>query len=517
MLCRSRLEVLVALCAAVILTVACGRRLETKLVEPQDAASLDKKSTFLKAHMKNGDVYILKVWHVNPQAGLVSGAGEHFDVNRKLIGTGQAVIPLAEVALFETNVTKVSGAGVANTVVWVVSAVVTVACLVNPKACFGSCPTFYMTDGERSVLQAEGFSASIAPSLEARDVDALYRARPRGRRVSLRMTNEALETHVVRRIELLVAPRPAGGRVVATPDSRFWAVTDLRPPRQCTAGEGSCLGAVTAIDNRERSSKTSPTNLAHREFIELEFDDPHSQGPLGLVIEARQTFLSTFLFYQGLAYLGRKAVAHLAALERGDAALLDRARGFHHLLGGIDVQVLGAGGDWETVGSFDETGPLATDVQMVPLPADTDARRLRLRLTQGHWRLGYLALARLQKPVEPTVLRPKKATTVSGAAADPRALVIGDERTLVTLPGDEYRFEFELPEVADNLELFLASRGYYLEWMREEWLQDESEIRAAMLFYKPEWALRFLAPKFKKMEPAMEQLFWKSRYARPNR
>ena len=35
-----------------------------------------------------------------------------------------------------------------------VSLAVTAMCLANPKACFGSCPTFYATDGTSEVLQA---------------------------------------------------------------------------------------------------------------------------------------------------------------------------------------------------------------------------------------------------------------------------------------------------------------------------------------------------------------------------
>jgi hypothetical protein len=53
----------------------------------------------------------------------------------------------------------------------------------------------------------------------------------------------------------------------------------------------------------------------------------------------------------------------------------------------------------------------------------------------------------------------------------------------------------------------LASTGYYLKWMREEWLQDESAANLALLLYQPELMLRRLAPRFKKVEPHMEELF----------
>ncbi len=57
-----------------------------------------------------------------------------------------------------------------------ISLAVTAYCIANPKACFGSCPTFYLEDEggrEPERPQAEGFSESIARVLEARDIDAL--------------------------------------------------------------------------------------------------------------------------------------------------------------------------------------------------------------------------------------------------------------------------------------------------------------------------------------------------------
>ena len=84
----------------------------------------------------------------------------------------------------------------------------------------------------------------------------------------------------------------------------------------------------------------------------------------------------------------------------------------------------------------------------------------------------------------------------------------------MTLPGDEYTLVYDLPDNFGELELFLDSRGYYIEWMREEWLRDEDPARAAMMFFEPEKALRVLAPEFKRREARMEKIFWSSRYAR---
>ena len=86
---------------------------------------------------------------------------------------------------------------------------------------------------------------------------------------------------------------------------------------------------------------------------------------------------------------------------------------------------------------------------------------------------------------------------------------------LATLPGDAYTLLYRLPENFDRWELFLESRGYYLEWMRSQWLDEEDHGRAAEMLLDPRAALRRLAPAYKRQEAGMDSVFWRSRYARP--
>lgn len=436
---RRRLTRLLA--GFVILSVAggCAARNIRTLVSPQDVGSLEKRSPYLKAHMRDGRVYVLTEWVVDETAQEVRGNGTVLGPNRLDLEGGALTVRISEVALFETNVVQQSRSVSVLGVITGISAALTLYCAINPKACFGSCPTFYVPDGERSLLQAEGFSDSIAPSLEARDVDALYRARPAQREFEVRMRNEALETHVVRYVRVLAAPRPHGGRVIAGQTGDLWQATDLVEARACSGAEGDCLDAVRRLDGRERYSRSDGQDLATRERIELEFDAP-GDGPVGLVIGSRQTLLSTFLLYQGLAYMGSTAGEWLARLERGDARVRERARGLHQALGGIEVLVQDARGSWVAAGEVHEAGPLAADVKVVRLPPVVRGRvKVRLRLTRGHWRLDYLALARLGARVDPVRLDPievRKADLVVVVPAD----------GLTTLPGDEYRFLYRLPE-----------------------------------------------------------------------
>src|SRR5690606_41304072 len=83
---------------------------------------------------------------------------------------------------------------------------------------------------------------------------------------------------------------------------------------------------------------------------------------------------------------------------------------------------------------------------------------------------------------------------------------------LITLPGDSYFLNYELPDDYKNYELFMQSKGYYLEWMREEWLPEENPLKVYQMFYNPKQFFKDLAPQYKLIEAGMEETFWRSKY-----
>lgn len=504
-------------CVLVVCLLAAGgcvKRLHRTLVPPGRVETLDREAPWLKVHLADGRLWRLSPWSVDEAARRVTGEGTLFAADRSEVRTGPAAIPLDSVSLLETNVVRPSPTVAALGIVTGITAGVAVYCAANPKACFGSCPTFYVTDGSREILQAEGFSASIAPALEATDLDALYRARPSGREVRVRMANEAYETHVVRRVDLLAVRRPAGRRVMADAAGAFWVVGRTVPPARCEAPEGSCREALAAFDGRERWSEADSFDLGRREVLDLTFP-PVRGGRPALAVASRQSLLPTYLLYQGLAWLGTRVGDWMAALDREGGRSLDAARSVADALGGIDVLARAADGGWDSVATIRETGPLAADLRLVPLPlpAGGDSVRVRLRMARGAWRLDRVALAALEREARPLRIRPDRALLSGSSDTTALAELLDEGRVLVTFPGDAYTLVYHLPREAAGYELFLESRGYYLEWMREEWIREEDGLRAAGLLLDPEGALRRLAPAYKRVEPGLEDAFWRSKYA----
>jgi hypothetical protein len=498
-------------CLVMIAVNACSYAAKRALTPPQRISLIDRNSPYVKAHMPDGTMYLLSEWRVNPATQKMSGQGTLYNAERDKLSAGQFDIDISSVAVFETNVIQETGS-VAYVMI-APSIILSAVCITSPKTCFGSCPTFYAWDGENDALMAEGFSASIAPVLEARDVDALSRLVPVDGKVSLRMTNEALETHVVRRADLLAAERKPGIQTVATDENEFYGVSEIVAPLKANAATGDCLDKLVEADGAEWFSRADSTDLATKEWITLEF--PATTGDdLGLVISSRQTLMTTYLLYQTLAYMGSSTgwwLAHMESLGPRAVTYTENLLGY---LGGIEVQV-DDGNGWRSVGETNEVGPLATDTRLVPLgKIDSELRSVRLRLTQGYWRIDQVALARIGDQVEPSRIRPTHVMREGKPDERAREALLDPDSTLTTMPGDEYTLVYNLPDRHSKYDLFLDSRGYYYEWIRQEWLEEEDPNGVAMMLFETDRAMRELAPDFKRVEAGAEQSFWGSRYAR---
>ncbi len=487
-------------------------------IEPPTAS---EEAVFVKVHTLDGEVYVLESWSFDESKRTVHGQGLHYSAERDVLGSGGQTISYDQVALLETNTPERLHHATSLAIIGVVAGAVAgvgIFCAINPKACFGSCPTFYVREPGEGLLslRAEGFSSSVAESLEARDVDHLGVVDPPSGRFELTVANEAFETHFLRHVELLSVARPDPSVEVFHTREGFAGARDLVAPIACRAGdagERDCLAEVGAQDELEYASLTDSRDLATREVVELEFRaDRHAER--ALIVRARNSLLDTFLFYQGLAYMGRELPRWIwrADEEGPDGALAQLLRGFDRELGDIEVEVWD-GRRWRAAGQFSEYGPIAEETQLIPLPTVLtpagEPLRVRLILTQGRWKLDRLALAELTGPLEAQTLVPVSVT--HDGRDDPEALarLLDDQTRLHSYPGDVWGLGFEIPEGPQTL--FLAAEGFYWEWMREDWMVEEDGLAAVRFFADPGATLRRLAPAFKALETNMEPVFWETR------
>lgn len=493
-------------------TGGCGHtEWQAELAPPEQARELDADAPFLKVHGHDGDLWVLEQWQVSVEQRTVTGLGMRYDAQRHETERGNVTIPFDDIALLETN-RPMSVTSVGSVVLGVVTGVslgMTAFCAVDPKACFGSCPTFYADAGQGEILQAEGFSASVGRAFEDTDVDSLEVV-PRDGVVTVRMRNEALETHRVRSLRLLAVPVQDGGTALRSADG-FHPAHRIAPAVACSADGADCLDEVAERDRRELSPRTDPDDLAARQTIELEL--PHPEGRAGIVVTARNSFVNTFLFYQVLAWMGRDVGEWMMALDDGASA--EDAWQVMRDLQAMRIEVRGADGTWTELGVLDEMGPIATDRHLLLLPEDLPPGRVQVRIdmARGYWRIDRIALAEIGPAVEAVAISPREVRRDGARDDDALEALVGAEAYLTTYPGDEYELRFVAPPGPHAF--FLESRGYYYEWMREQWLAEENPFELARFFTDTAGALRRLAPAFKRIEDDMERVFWQSRITRP--
>lgn len=474
---------------------------------------------FLKAHLINGDVCILEnTWEVDTNKNLVSGNGIRYDFNRVQTYQGNMAIPFDSVSIFETNkkiVKPEAGRIAALTILLAVNSVVGVYCIVVPKACFGSCPTFYINEKDDfHYADAEGFSNAIAPSMEYSDIDALNNKTLSDNSFSITMKNEALETHCLNEVKLLAYPRKKGERIYQSPDNNFYLCENNYSISSATGTEGDIMSLLKYEDRQERFSPSDGHNLSSKEEIYLDFDNVRNQNDLGLIVNFRQTLMTTYFIYSAMGYMGDEVGDIFAKMERSSETSDKLKNGIKKELGDIDVYLWNEQETtWELQGGIYETGPIAINRQILPLVNGSSNSKIKLKLVlnKGLWRIDYLSLTNVKEKVSPIELSPSSILNKGKIDNEARASLNKSGKYLISMPGSEYKFNFTLPEQNVDYELFLQSKGYYLEWMREHWIKDKDLLKLRQMVENPKKYLEVEANDFKRYEATMEDIFWSSK------
>lgn len=473
---------------------------------------------FLKIHLKNGHVAIIQdPWIIDSLQSTITGNGHLYDEHRSLIRMGQLALSKEDIAILETNndlntVTNSRKGGLI--LLTVVNAALTISCLINPKACFGSCPTFYMEgQTELHASAAEGFSNAISPALAYTDIDALNTSAIADKDFTLIMKNEALETHCIDDVHLLVYPRATHERILHAPDDRFYKTDSIIALHCAKLGERDITPLLSHHDFNEWYSMADSFNLSSREEIVLSFDNNAQIAQPGLILGFRQTLMTTYFIYSAMGYMGDEVSDYFAKIETNRHLRENIGKGISRELGKIEVYLReDCKSSWKYQGELHETGPIALNHQVLPLRDKLKpGSELKLVQNKGLWRIDYIALSAFSQEVIPQHIYPYEIrhddisdTSLLHALRTPGL-------SFASLPGETYTLHFKFPESDKDYEIFLSSRGYYLEWMRTEWLKEKSPYKLHQMMMKPKDYLQQEAAAYKEYERTMEETFWNSK------
>ena len=512
------------ICVAIvgILCLSCNkyqshvyRKMYSQVTEIENIDSSQYK--YLKAHFKDGRVAMLNSWEINEAEDSIIGQGGMFDIKRDLKAYGRIGVAISDVSLFETNHKDfidsdngdlITGLAILTTM----NTVFATFCITVPKACFGSCPTFYFEpDKDVYYADAEGFSNAIVPSMQNTDIDDLNKSSSNDI-VKLYLKNEALETHMIDDIHLETIPIQEGERAYMSIDGEYVISGRQESPIKVLGGNPMNLDLFRNTDANEYFSTTDSFQLETKEVLEFQFAPFRQADSKAILINFRQTFLTTYLFYECLSLAGDEATDFLSQVNLSDKSQKHYDRIFKKL-GRIEVLVQSeSNSGWEKIAEIGETGPIARNTQVVRLPEQFNSEeqiQVRLRMTKGHWRIDQLGLINVKKVAQPTNVWPQ-LKILRGENIESKLKGV-DNTYLSTFPGDEYELIFELPE-GQNHQLFLSSTGYYLEWLRKEWLEEKDIPKLKKLIRGDKRTWEEVARDFKEVEAQMESDFWSSKY-----
>lgn len=475
------------------------------------------KHPFLKAHMYNGDLYVFgRNWRYDAEQDVLIGSAQLYNANRNLQYSGESKIKIDDVAIFESNApfeSKAQQRISALTIMTGINVAIAGLCVTNPKACFGSCPTFYLNEEDNfHYADAEGFSNAISPALSYADIDALPRTNKEDSMATLFMKNEALETHCIKKLNLLSVDVEANQEALHLTSNNF-IVSELKhSPISASHNKKDIKPLINQDDRKELFISSDSTNLRSKTEIYLDFETNEVPDSLALELHFRQSMLTTYLIYSGLDYMGDKTGEYFAEIERSKLISDQLKKGIQKELGGIEVYGLSENGSWKKLGVFNETGPIAINRQAIYFEncSKDNLVQLKLVLNKGLWRLDYAALHSKVKKVKAKEL---EAYEILKAENDDfkSAEFSPINELLLSLPSDKFKITFNTKKPLNKQQLFLKSEGYYLEWIRDEWAKEARPKKLRELILYPKRYLKQEAKTYSELEFELEQDFWNSK------
>ncbi len=359
-------------------------------------------------------------------------------------------------------------------------------CLACPKCCFGSCPTVYDDSSGKPVFEAELFSYSVSKLLEAADIDVLDSPYPANGVLRLRVTNEAMETHYINHLAVEVIEHPVGTSVYASPGLGTLPVGLTVPPDAAATVRGEdILDKLRTSDESFFRSGDGPVKAVSKEAAFDSFEVVKKVAPtkpnVRMTIRYRNTLLTTILFYDiVLASQGLQALDWTARMN-SDRVYASQFLAVYKFFSGIRIQEWNDG-RWQPVAQLPDAGPLnwKTMAVDVPVPA-TGEIRLRLQFFPDNFMIDAIGFD-LAPPAVETISRLRVApSSIWDHAFRPRpeygSLIENDDGAyLITEPGDYFILDYQLPTAPEKSErarsLTIASKGYYLEWIRGSWVRN---------------------------------------------
>ncbi len=347
----------------------------------------------------------------------------------------------------------------------------------------GSCPYVYAFDGTQFKLEAEAFGTSISKALEAQTFNLLPSLVPVDGRLTVRVSNERPETHLLNSVHLLVADAREASSVVLDIDNVLWPLPHAVPP--AAARDHSGKNILIDIVNKDRCywksdlAHTAPFS-AFRDELEVQFDLPRGASEATLVIHAINTELITEVYRSVGAVLGDATLLFYHALEQ-DPELQSNIREWIRECN-LRIEVAN-GTNWKEVGMMPpeaNVAPFSRAIRISNLGGLQGPLRVRLSSLTDVWRIDAVSID--FSPVQPLPLHQLEIISVS--ASDQMnwegAIKSSDSSYALILPPNYLDITFaSAPTIGLQKPVYiLAAQGYLYEWFSQS-IEHASSVVSA--------------------------------------
>ncbi|MGH7444172.1 MAG: hypothetical protein ACREKM_04825, partial [Longimicrobiales bacterium] len=361
---------------------------------------------------------------------------------------------------------------------------VAISCIWDPK-CFGSCPTVYTMGADGEVLEAELFSYSVAPLLEARDVDRIGTHAGADGFVQVEIRDEALETHRINYLGVLAVTHEADELIVPDARGEPLALGGLTAAARASDATGRDVRPLIAA--RDSAFYTSaPALLAAasvdqlEDHIDLTLPAVTGADSIAVVLRLRNSLLNTVLFYDlMLASAGAQALDWMGAELQRIGPAIELGQWYTERMG-MQVHVHD-GSAFQHVARIPDAGPIAwKDVAVaVPVLTNGDSIRIRLSFVVDEWRIDRIRIATAVRRPEVREIAVTEVIGPDGRSADAlrSSMSAPDEAYAETLPGQRFTARFDVGHATSARTFMIAAQGYYTEWIRPDWIRTAQEPR----------------------------------------
>ncbi len=387
-------------------------------------------------------------------------------------------------------------------------------------AIFGSCPTVYSFSDTGTVLEAECFSYSVAEMFEQPDLDKLNFTKQTNNRIKINLTNEALETHYIDKFNLVYVDHEKKYSAYPTDEEEIILTGDFEQNLSINDRFGTSIKQEVMFKDslHFRTDERIVNELQNRiltDWIDIEIDIPEEKEEAALVMNYRNTLLNTILLYDVmLSSQGAEALDWIGD-QTGNLWYAYNFDKWYRSHFGIHIKVF-EDGEYSEVYRLGDTGPIIWHESAVKIPLPEGKKlKLRLEFLPDNFMIDQIGLSfdlcenyDLKEINMCSMLNTKQKTNIST-----KLMNEDDDEYFITYPGENYEIYYDVSDIPKDKtrSFFIASDGYYIEWIRKDWIDYGAGIEPDKVFRFGDEAIKQTAVLWKQKRSTFEKHFHESK------